>query len=68
MLNAVIEEEVKKLMSSTVNNEHTTLFKWTREPEPENAVDDFNFNLSLLIHTIKKHAPMKRPCRWPKPW
>ena len=66
--NAVIEEEIKKLMDPTINNEHTTSFRWTRETEPENAVDDFDFNLSLLIHTIKKHAPMKRPCGWSKPW
>jgi len=40
----VIEEEVKKLMGSTVDNEHDASFKWTRETEPENAVDDFDFN------------------------
>ena len=66
--NAVIEEEVKKPMGSMVNKEHTISFKWTRETEPENAADDFDFNQSLLIHTIKKHALMKRPCRWSKPW
>ena len=66
--NAVIEDEVTKLMGSRFNNEHTTSFKWTRETERENAVDDFDFNLSLLIHTIKKHPPMKRPCKWSKPW
>ena len=66
--NAVIEEEVWKLMDPTINSEHATSFRWTRETEPENAVDDFDFNLSLLIYTIKKHAPMKRPCRWSKPW
>jgi len=66
--NAVIEEEVRKLMDPTINSEHTTSFNRTKETEPENAVDDFDFNLSLLIHTIKKHAPMKRPCRWLKPW
>ena len=27
--NAVIEEQIRKLMSSTVNNEETTLFRWT---------------------------------------
>jgi len=67
-LNTMIKEEIKKLMSSAVNDEHTTSFKWTRETKPENAVDDFEFNLFLLIHTVKKHAPMKRPCRWSKPW
>jgi len=61
-------EEVKKLMSSMANNEHTASFKWTREAEPENPVDDFDFNLSHLILTIKKHAPMKRRCRWSKHW
>jgi len=66
--NVVIEEEIKKLMSSAVNDEHATSLKWTRESEPDNAVDNFEFNLSLLIHTIKKHAAMKRPCRWSKPW
>jgi len=55
-------------MGSIVDNEHAASFKWSRETEPENAVDDFDFNLSLLIHTIKKHAAMKRPCRWSKPW
>ena len=66
--NTVIEEEVRKLMGSTVDDEHAASFKWTRETEPESVVDDFDFNLSLLIHTIKKHAPMKRSCRWSKPW
>ena len=65
---AVIKEEIRKLMGSTVNNEHATSFKWSMETEPENAVDDFDFNLSLLIHTIKKHAHLKRPCKWSKPW
>jgi len=66
--NTVIEEEVKKLIGSMVDNEHMASFKCTRETEPESVVDNFNFNLSLLIHTIKKHALMKRPCRWSKPW
>jgi len=66
--NALIEEEVKKPIGSTVDNEQAASFKWTRETEPESEVDDFDFNLFLLIHTIKKHVPMKRPCRWSKPW
>jgi len=55
-------------MSTMANDEHAASFKWTQETEPENAVDNFQFNLSLLIHSIKKYAPMKRPYRWSKPW
>ena len=64
----MIEEEIKKLMSSTADDKHSASFKWTQETKPQNALDNFKFNLSVLIHSIKKHAPMKRPCRWSKSW
>ena len=38
-------------------NEHTASFKRTPEAEHENAINNFEFNLSLLIHSVKKYAP-----------
>jgi len=55
--NAVIEEEIKKLMCFMAENEHTASFKRTPEAEHENAINNFEFNLSLLIHSVKKYAP-----------
>jgi len=70
----VIEEEIRKRMSSIANDQHAASFKETPETEPESAIDNFEFNLSLLIHFVKKHVPMKRPYRCiskkkhPTPW
>jgi len=66
--NAVIEDELKALMGNEGEDRNNTLFKWTKEEDPENAIVDFEHNLSLLIPTIKKHAPVKRPCKWSKSW
>ena len=40
----------------------------TDKGNPQLALENFEYNLSLLIHTIRKHAPTRRPCRWSKPW
>jgi len=64
----VIEDELKVPIGNKRENRNYTLFKWTKEGDPEDAIEDFEHNLSLLIYTIKKHAPVKRPCKWSKSW
>jgi len=64
----VIEDELKVLMGNEGEGRNSTVFKWTKEGDSENAIEDFEHNISLLIHTIKKHAPIKRPCKWSKSW
>jgi len=66
--NTVIEDELKVLMGNESEGRNCTLFKGTKEGDPENAVEDFEHNLSLLIHTIKKYPPIKRPCKGSKLW
>jgi len=61
--NEVIEDELKVLMGNEGEGRNSTIFKWTKEVDSENAIEDLEQNLSLLIHTIKKHAPIKRPCK-----
>jgi len=66
--NMVIEDELKALMGNEGEGRNSTVFKWTKEGHSENAIEDFEHNLSLLIHTIKKHALIKRRCKWSKSW
>jgi len=55
-------------MGNESEGRNSTLFKWTKEGDLENAIEDFEYNLSLLIHTMKKYVPIKRPCKWSKSW
>ena len=55
-------------MGNEGQGRNSTVFKWTKEGDPENAIEDFEHNLSLLTHTIKKHAQFKRPCKWSNSW
>ena len=64
----VMKEELRRLMAFEAGPENPPLFRETKREEPQLALENFEYNLSLLIHTIKKHAPTKRPCRWSKPW
>ena len=64
----VMKEELWRLMDFEAGPENPPSFGETKKEEPQLALENFEYNLSLLIHTIKKHAPTKRPCRWSKPW
>ena len=64
----VIKDELKVLMGNESEGRNKTLLKWTKEGDPENAIEDLDHNLPLLIHTIKKHTPIKTTCRWSTWW
>ena len=64
----VMKEELRKLMDFEARPEDPHSFRETKRGEPQLALENFEYNLSLLIHTIKKHPPTKRLCRWSKPW
>ena len=64
----IIEKDLEALMNIETNSGRTNSFRRTKKDEPDKAIEDFDHNLSLLIHTIKKLALTKRPCKWSKPW
>ena len=37
-------------------------FRETKKEETQLALENFEYNLSLLIHAVKKQPPIKRPC------
>jgi len=64
----VIVDELKVLMGNDGEGRNSTIFKWTKEGDSEDSIEDFEHNLSPLIHIIKKHALIKRPFKWSKSW
>jgi hypothetical protein len=64
-------EDIKEDLMALISEKETPnspKFRKTADWEGMEAEDNFEYNLNLLIHTIKKHAPMKRPSRWSKAW
>ena len=58
----VMKEELRRLMDFEAEPGDSPSFRETKKEESQLAVENFEYNLSLLIHTVKKHAPTKRPC------
>ena len=64
----VMKEELRRLMDFDTEPSKPPSFRETKREDPQMALENFEYNISLLIHTIKKYAPTKRPCRWSKLW
>jgi hypothetical protein len=63
--------EIKEALMALIYETETPnkpRFRKTEDWKGRDAEDNFEYNLNLLIHTIKKHSLMKRPTKWSKAW